>query len=118
MAEEKPLQNPSSEHAEEPTFEQIIERLEQIVHRLEEGETGLSEALECYEEGVKLLRRAYELLEKAERKIELLSGIDEQGNPITKPFDASATFDPEQPGQAPGTRRRKPDTRRAGESKR
>lgn len=112
MAEKKPAEA----EGREPTFEQLVERLEQIVHRLEEGETGLSESLERYEEGVKLLRRAYELLEKAERKIELLSGVDEQGNPVTAPFDASATFDPDQPGQAPGTRRpkaRKPGTRRA-----
>lgn len=116
MSEKKPVNNPPESQAVELTFEQIVERLEQIVRRLEEGQPGLSESLERYEEGVKLLRQAYELLEKAERKIELLSGIDEQGNPITTPFDDSATFDPGQPGQSPGTRRQKPrkgDARRA-----
>ena len=76
-----------------PTFEQSLERLEQIVHALEEGELGLTEALAQYEEGVKLLRQSYELLQRAERRIELLSGVDAEGNPITQPFDDTATFD-------------------------
>ena len=74
------------------TFEQSLERLEEIVHLLEEGDLGLGEAIERYEEGVKLLRQSYELLERAERKIELLSGVDADGNPITQPFDDTATF--------------------------
>ncbi len=41
-------------------------------------------------QGVKLLRRCYELLERAERRIELLSGVDAEGNPITTPLDDSS----------------------------
>jgi exodeoxyribonuclease VII small subunit len=73
------------------SFEQSLKRLEEIVHLLEEGELGLNEALERYEEGVKLLRQSYDLLQRAERRIELLSGVDAEGNPITQPFDDSAT---------------------------
>jgi len=80
------------------TFEDALERLEQIVHALEQGELGLNASLERYEEGVKLLRQSYELLQKAERRIELLSGIDAEGNPITQPFDDTATFDAGQIG--------------------
>ena len=98
----KPPDDPSSE---KPTFEQSLGRLEAIVHQLEEGELGLTEALERYEEGVKLLRQSYELLQRAEQKIELLSGVDAEGNPITRPFDHSATFDQEESGKRP-TRRR------------
>jgi exodeoxyribonuclease VII small subunit len=74
------------------TFEQSLARLEEIVHQLEEGNLGLEDSLARYEEGMKLLRQAYELLQKAERKIELLSGVDAGGNPITQPFDDTATY--------------------------
>jgi len=82
----------AAESTESPTFEQSLERLEAIVHRLEEGDLGLDEALGQYEEGVGLLRRSYELLKQAERRIELLSGVDAEGNPIAEPFDDQATF--------------------------
>ena len=88
MAKKKPASSP----AERPRFEEALERLEAIVHRLEEGELGLDEALKQYEEGVGLLRRSYELLKQAERRIELLSGVDAEGNPIAEPFDDRATF--------------------------
>ena len=74
-------------------FEDALARLEQIVHTLEEGDIGLNESLEKYEEGVKLLRQSYELLEKAERRIELLSGVDAEGNPVTEPFDHKPTIE-------------------------
>jgi exodeoxyribonuclease VII small subunit len=89
--------------SDQPTFEQALKRLEEIVHALEEGKLGLNEALEQYEEGVKLLRQSYELLQRAQRRIELLSGIDAEGNPITEPFDDTATIDQE----AAGKRRRR-----------
>ena len=77
------------------SFEQSLLRLEEIVHLLEEGDLGLGEAVQRYEEGVKLLRQSYELLERAERKIELLSGVDAEGNPATQPFDDTATYNKE-----------------------
>jgi exodeoxyribonuclease VII small subunit len=76
-----------------PKFEDALKRLEEIVHALEDGNVGLNESLERYEEGVKLLRQSYELLERAERKIELLSGVDADGNPVTRSFDATATLE-------------------------
>ena len=77
---------------EPPSFEQSLARLEEIVRALEEGEIGLDESLARYEEGVKLLRRAYDLIERAERRIELLSGVDAQGKAICQPLDDQATF--------------------------
>ena len=38
-----------------------------------------------------LLKQCYELLERAERRIELLCGVDADGNPITEPFEARPT---------------------------
>ena len=87
------------------SFEDALKRLEEIVHLLEEGDIGLGESLERYEEGVKLLRQSFELLQKAERRIELLSGVDAEGNPVTQPFDDTATFDQDEPGKRRGRRR-------------
>jgi exodeoxyribonuclease VII small subunit len=69
------------------SFEESLEELEKIVAELESGKLGLSEALARYEQGVKHLQGCQQLLERAERKIELLSGVDAEGNPITEPFD-------------------------------
>ena len=71
----------------ETSFEASLDRLEQVVHQLEEGQLGLSESLERYEEGVKHLKQCYRALEKADRRIELLSGVDSDGNPVTETFD-------------------------------
>ena len=85
---------PQEQLADAPSFEQTLGRLEEIVHLLEEGEIGLDEALARYEEGVGLLRKAYELLDKAQRRISLLSGLDSEGNPILRPMEDAATFSP------------------------
>jgi exodeoxyribonuclease VII small subunit len=52
----------------------------------------LAESLARYEQGVKLLKNCYAELEKAERRIELLTGIDASGNAVVAPFDDSATL--------------------------
>ncbi len=69
------------------SFEESLGELEKIVAELESGKLGLSDALARYEEGVRHLKGCQQLLEAAERKIELLSGVDAEGNPITTPFD-------------------------------
>lgn len=82
-----------------PDFETALARLEAIVYELEEGRIGLAEALARYEEGVKLLRQCFGLLETAERRIELLTGVDAAGNPVVEAYDATASADrAEQPG--------------------
>jgi exodeoxyribonuclease VII small subunit len=95
--------------SDQPSFEAALKRLEEIVHLLEEGDVGLGESLERYEEGVKLLRQSYELLQRAERRIELLSGVDAEGNPITQPFDDVATIDQDEPGKRRRRRRSMPE---------
>jgi len=69
------------------SFEESLHELEKIVAELESGKLGLSDALARYEEGVKHLKGCQQLLEMAERKIELLSGVDADGNPITERFE-------------------------------
>ncbi len=102
-------------------FEQTLVRLDEIVHLLEDGKIGLDEALERYEEGVGLLRRAYDMLQRAERKIELLTGLDSEGNPILRPMEDAASIILAQNATtvvSPSARREKkgPRTRRGNEA--
>jgi len=93
MAEKKKKKPPPDTKA---GFEDTLKRLEDIVHLLEEGEIGLDQALTRYEEGVRLLRHSYDLLEHAESRIELLSGVDAQGNPVSEQFDDRQAKSPDQ----------------------
>ncbi len=88
-----------------PSFEEALSNLETIVHELEEGQIGLADALTRYEHGVRLLKQCYGLLEGAERKIELLSGFDAGGNPVTEPYDDEASAERDQRGESRSKRR-------------
>ena len=84
------------------TFETSLVALEAIVNDLEDGQLGLADALARYEQGVKHLKHCYELLTAAEQKIELLTGVAEDGLPTTQPFD-----DADEPlAESAGRRRR------------
>ena len=76
----------------EPNFEVALAELERIVASLERGEPELTSALSKYEKGVQLLSICHRLLEKAEHSVAILTGVDEQGNALTAPFDATATM--------------------------
>ena len=76
---------------EELAFEPTLRGLERTVEELEEGDLGLDEALAKYEQGVRMLARLHGLLDGAERRIALVTGLDEAGRPLTVPFDATAT---------------------------
>lgn len=91
--------------ADAPSFEQSLGELETIVGELESGKLGLSDALVRYEEGVQHLKSCHQLLQRAERKIELLSGVDADGNPITEPFDEAEHGSLEEKAAARGKRR-------------
>jgi len=79
----------------DPSFEQALTDLQQIVEGLESGELGLEEALAQFEQGIGLVKTCHDVLKQAEQRIELLTGQDAAGNPVTEPFDASATIDAE-----------------------
>jgi exodeoxyribonuclease VII small subunit len=64
--------------------------LEGIVAALEEGQIPLADALARYEEGIALLKQCYQTLAQAERRIELLNGVDPAGRATSEPFDDSA----------------------------
>ncbi|TWT99758.1 Exodeoxyribonuclease 7 small subunit [Botrimarina colliarenosi] len=94
-------------------LEASLGELEAIVADLEGGELGLSDALARYEEGVRRLKQCHAQLQAAERRIELLSGVDADGNPVTTPFDDRATADEE--GSAARSRKRTAGKGPAGE---
>lgn len=97
-----------------PNFEETLARLEGIVGRLEDGEVGLAESLAAYEEGVKHLRQCHQLLERAERRIELLTGFDAEGNAIRQPFDEEDAASLEQKAANRGRRRTANDAGKTG----
>lgn len=104
---------PTSE-SEAPVFEESLVELEAIVAELESGKLGLSDALARYEQGVKHLKSCHHLLERVERKIELLSGMDAEGNPITEPFDEGEHASLEEKAAARGRRRTSDTTPASG----
>jgi exodeoxyribonuclease VII small subunit len=93
---------PSAADQTQFCFEDSLAEVERVVHELEEGRLGLSEALAQYEQGIKHLKQCFELLQQAERKIELLTAVTDNGLPVTEPFAEDAA-----PLEASAGRRRR-----------
>jgi exodeoxyribonuclease VII small subunit len=70
-----------------PSFESAAERLAAIVEQLESGELSLESSLKLFEEGVGVARAAQARLDAAEKRVEELLGIDENGQAETRPFE-------------------------------
>jgi exodeoxyribonuclease VII small subunit len=92
MSEPKPKKGQAARGADDPAegvpFEDAIRRLGQIVEQLERGDLPLEASLALFEEGTKLARLSQERLNKAEKRIEELLSVDEEGRAVTRPFDA------------------------------
>ena len=71
------------------SFEKDIKRLEDIVAKMEAGDVPLDESMKLFEEGVKLSRLCSERLDKAEKKVEIITA-DKNGNITTRPFKADS----------------------------
>jgi exodeoxyribonuclease VII small subunit len=69
------------------TFEQAIARLGEIVDSLEEGEQPLEESIALFEEGMTLAKSSQIILDRAERRIEELLGVDGQGKPVVREIE-------------------------------
>ena len=96
------------EPAAELTFETALDQLGRIVSDLEQGEPELAAALAKYEQAVRLLAHCHGLIDGAERTVALLTGVDDQGQPLTTPFDASSTA--ERDSTTTPTRKVSPDS--------
>jgi len=70
-----------------PSFEASAKRLTAIVQQLESGELTLDQSLELFEEGVRVARTAQARLDEAEKRVEELLGIDQDGQPRTRDFE-------------------------------
>lgn len=92
-------------------FEAALEQLEQIVRDLEDGDLGLDQSLQRYEEGVKYLKFCHRKLKDTEQKIELLTGLDAEGNPVTAPFDDDPASSLEEKQKTRTKRRSRPATK-------
>jgi exodeoxyribonuclease VII small subunit len=81
--------------AEEPGFDEVLDRLRVVVERLEGGKLTLEESLAAYEEGVTLARRGHSLLDRAEKRVEVLVRAGSAGIEVA-PFEIpSEEDDPE-----------------------
>ena len=66
-------------------FEEALKKLEDEVKRLESGNMSLDESIASFEEAVKLVRICNEKLERAERKVALLTEMSD-GTVTDVPF--------------------------------
>lgn len=74
---------------ETPPLEEAMSELEQIVRRLEQGGSTLDEDLSDYARATQLIKLCHGRLTEAEKTVQLLSGVDADGNPITEPFSTT-----------------------------
>ena len=68
---------------------------------LERGEMPLEESLRLFEEGVKLSRVSQQRLDSAEKRVEQLLAVDEQGRARTQPFATDAADERDADEDAP-----------------
>ena len=66
-------------------FDEVLAQLRSVVATLEQGSLGLEDSLRAYEDGVGLARRGHTLLDSAEKRVELLLRVGEDG-PVTSDF--------------------------------
>lgn len=71
------------------TFEEALRRLTEIVQTLEKGDLSLEQSVALFEEGVKLAALSQARLDGAQKRVEELLGVDENGRARTAPFDVS-----------------------------
>jgi exodeoxyribonuclease VII small subunit len=74
------MNNKPEADLESITYEQAFKELEEIVASLETNQQSLEESMRLYERGQQLSKYCADLLEKAELKIQQLSGA----NPATR----------------------------------
>jgi len=82
------MKQKGSPSKDEPTFDETVKRLSEIVTHLERGELPLEESLRLFEEGVKLSRVSQAKLDAAQKRVEELLSIDENGRAVTQAFTA------------------------------
>jgi exodeoxyribonuclease VII small subunit len=64
------------------SFEERLERLEALSEKLRDGKLPLDEAVSVFEEGVKLTKALEKDLNRAERKVEILTREPDDGETV------------------------------------
>ena len=73
MTEQDPPVEAQEGGGQKLSFEQSLQRLETIVSQIEQGEVPLEASIERYAEGIQLIKQCRAILERAEKKIQLLT---------------------------------------------
>ncbi len=60
----------------EPTFEEAFKRLEAIATELDDSNTPLERSFMLYEEGQKLLKICHRSLDRAEKRLKVITEVD------------------------------------------
>jgi exodeoxyribonuclease VII small subunit len=81
------LPEPTGSNPADLDFEQAVEAVEKIIEKIESGEVGLEQSIAEYERGVALIRRCRQVLERAEQRVEELTG-QMQADAATRATDA------------------------------
>jgi exodeoxyribonuclease VII small subunit len=88
-----------TELAPGPSFEVAIKRLTEIVATLERGDLPLEESLRLFEEGVQLSRVSQKRLDTAEKRVEQLLSVDDQGRATTAAFTTTVEEEADDPDE-------------------
>jgi exodeoxyribonuclease VII small subunit len=75
------------------SFEKAIENLTGIVNKIETGQVSLAESLQQYEKGMAMIKHCRRILLDAEKRIEQISGNEEQEETDEGDVDADETED-------------------------
>jgi exodeoxyribonuclease VII small subunit len=86
-----PRSDAAANSTQPASFEAGLAQLTEIVGRLEAGGLGLSESIDAYERGVLILKHLHDELSRAEARVRLLTGLDEEGQPIATPLSPPAS---------------------------
>uniref|UniRef100_Q3APF3 Exodeoxyribonuclease 7 small subunit n=1 Tax=Chlorobium chlorochromatii (strain CaD3) TaxID=340177 RepID=Q3APF3_CHLCH len=62
----------TSSQPNEPSLEELLQRLDEITHTLENPDTGIERSIKLYEQGLLIAERCRKRLEYARSKIEKL----------------------------------------------
>lgn len=75
---------------EEPDFEAALKSLEVSVQKLESGQLSLEDSLKAFEEGIRFTRICQKRLSEAEKRIELLTQVNQNGKAETQAFEVDS----------------------------
>ena len=67
-------------------FEESVKQLAEIVDKLEGGDLPLDEAVSLFESGMQIAKRSQAQLDRAEKKVEELLAVEDDGTAVTREF--------------------------------